>query len=71
VHPLELFYLQQPGGVELQLYDNGAAVDKISTDGTLGPRVLSVSGDRRLHRSSWRRCNAPVRLFGWSERIEA
>src|SRR6266699_693678 len=34
---LEVFYLQQPGGGDLQLYDNGAEVDKISTDGPLGP----------------------------------
>src|SRR5439155_3146850 len=51
---LELFYLQQPGGGELQLYDNGASVDKISTDGRLGPgyaqyQVHSVSvGRHRL-----------------------
>src|SRR5258708_14164203 len=34
---LEVFYLQQPGGGDLQLYDNGAEVDRISTDGPLGP----------------------------------
>src|SRR5262245_29394309 len=34
---LELFYLQQPGGGDLQLFDNGVPVDRISTDGPLGP----------------------------------
>ena len=67
---LELFYLQQPGGGDLRLYDNGEAVDIISTDGTLGPGYYrydvnpeaGVDGHRfeleTLH-------NAPVRLFGW------
>ncbi len=66
---LELFYLQQPGGGDLQLYDNGAPVDKISTDGPLGPgyvqyQVHSVSeGPHRFELETLH--TAPVRLFGW------
>jgi lysophospholipase L1-like esterase len=63
---LELFYLQQPGGGELQLYDNGAAVDKISTDGTLGPGYFqhqASAGSHRFELETLQR--APVRLFGW------
>src|SRR5260370_36578893 len=63
---LELFYLQQHGGGELQLYDNGAAVDKISTDGTLGPgyfQYQATAGSHRFELETLQR--APVRLFGW------
>src|SRR6266404_1213062 len=32
----ELFYLQRPGGGSLQIYDNGAPAERISTDGESG-----------------------------------
>ncbi len=66
---LEVFYLQQPGGGDLQLYDNGAEVDKISTDGPLGPGYAQyqvrepMAGPHRFELETLRR--APVRLFGW------
>jgi len=66
---LELFYLQQPGGGELQLYDNGAPVDKISTDGPLGPGYVQyqvASPSEEPHRFELQTLrSAPVRLFGW------
>jgi len=63
---LELFYLQQPSGGELQLYDNGAAVDKISTDGTLGPGYFQYQAGAGSHRFELETLQrAPVRLFGW------
>ena len=34
----ELFYLQQPGGGAIQIYDNGTPVERISTDGETAPR---------------------------------
>ncbi len=34
---LEIQYLVQPGGGSVELYDNEQPVDKISTDGELGP----------------------------------
>src|SRR5438105_4119450 len=63
---LELFYLQQPGGGDLQLYDNGAAVDKISTDGSLGPGYFQYQASAGSHRFELETLQrAPVRLFGW------
>lgn len=63
---LELFYLQQPGGGTIQLYDNGNPVDRISTDGTIGPgyyRYGTAPGPHRFEIETVLR--APVRLFGW------
>ena len=63
---LELFYLQQPGGGAVQLYDNGAPVERISTDGELGPgyyKYLTTPGAHRFELETIDR--GPVRLFGW------
>lgn len=64
---VELFYLRQPGGGTLRLTDNGVAVDKISTDGELGPAYFrykpAEAGTHRLELTTLER--APVRLFGW------
>jgi lysophospholipase L1-like esterase len=50
----------------LQLYDNGAAVDKISTDGTLGPGYFQYQAGAGAHRFELETLQrAPVRLFGW------
>jgi lysophospholipase L1-like esterase len=63
---MELFYLEQPGGGELQLYDNGSAVDKISTDGQLGPGYFQYQAAPGPHRFELETLSrAPVRLFGW------
>jgi lysophospholipase L1-like esterase len=62
----ELFYYQQPGGGALQLYDNGAPVDRIATDGEPGPayyRFDASPGPHRLELETLDR--GPVRLFGW------
>jgi len=62
----ELFYYQQPGGGSVQLFDNGSAVDLISTDGEAGPgyyRVETVPGLHRFEVETQDR--KPVRLFGW------
>ena len=62
----ELFYYQQPGGGTLQIYDNGLAVEQISTDGDAGPayyRLQAVPGQHRVEAETLDR--APVRLFGW------
>ena len=62
----ELFYYQQPGGGSLQLFDNGVAVDLISTDGAAGAayyRVETVPGFHRFELET--RDRKPVRLFGW------
>lgn len=63
---LELFYLQQPGGGSLSFYDNGAFVERISTDGETGPgyfRYSATPGSHRFHLETTD--SSPVRLFGW------
>jgi lysophospholipase L1-like esterase len=62
----ELFYLQQPGGGAIQIYDNGSPVERISTDGTPAPGYYSyeaVPGQHKFEVETLDR--APVRLFGW------
>ena len=64
---IELFYLQQPGGGALQVYDNGNAVDRITTEGELSPgyfRYTTTPGPYRFEFETLER--APVRLFGIS-----
>jgi len=67
---LELFYLQQPGGGDLQLFDNSEPAGIISTDGELGPGYFkydvnpeSGPGPHRFELETL--SHAPVRLFGW------
>lgn len=64
---VELFYLQQPGGGSLRFSDNGEVVEKLSTDGDLGPGYFryrpATPGPHRLEAITLDR--APVRLFGW------
>jgi lysophospholipase L1-like esterase len=62
----ELFYLQQPGGGAIQIYDNGNLVERVSTDGESGPGYYhyeTVPGSHRLEVETLD--HAPVRLFGW------
>lgn len=63
---LELFYLQQPGGGDLVLLDNGLAAARIETNGELGPGYFSLQAAPGEHRFELRTLErAPVRLFGW------
>ncbi len=62
----ELFYLQQPGGGAIQIYDNGGLVERISTDGAEEPGYFhyeTTPGQHKLEVETLDR--APVRLFGW------
>jgi lysophospholipase L1-like esterase len=62
----ELFYLQQPGGGSLQIYDNGNMVERISTDGEESPGYYhyeTVPGPHKFEVETLD--HAPVRLFGW------
>ncbi|HLH39230.1 MAG TPA: SGNH/GDSL hydrolase family protein [Bryobacteraceae bacterium] len=62
----ELFYLQQPGGGTIQIYDNGALVERISTSGEEEPGYFhydTAPGAHKLEVETLDR--APVRLFGW------
>jgi lysophospholipase L1-like esterase len=63
----ELYYLQQPGGGALQIYDNGGLVERISTDGPEQPGYYhyeTAPGSHRLEAETLD--HAPVRLFGWT-----
>lgn len=62
----ELFYLQQPGGGSVQIFDNGTPVERIFTGGEAAPgyyRHQTVAGNHRFEVETLDR--APVRLFGW------
>ncbi|MEQ1885989.1 MAG: SGNH/GDSL hydrolase family protein [Bryobacteraceae bacterium] len=62
----ELFYLKQPGGGSLQLYDNGNPVDQITTDGDPAPGYYRYETEPGPHRFELETLDrAPVRLFGW------
>jgi len=64
---LEIDYLLQPGGGSLALYDNEQEVDRISTDGELGPGYTAYETSPGPHRFSLVTLNSrPVRLFGWA-----
>ncbi|MBK9166995.1 MAG: hypothetical protein IPM24_05960 [Bryobacterales bacterium] len=63
---LELFYLQQPGGGAVELFENGAAVARFSTDGPLGPGYFEHVTQPGAHHFELRTVERkPVRLFGW------
>jgi len=62
----ELYYLQQPGGGSVQIFDNGMPVDQISTDGNLAPGYYHYETEAGPHRFEVETLDhAPVRLFGW------
>ena len=62
----ELFYLQQPGGGAIQIYDNGVMVERISTDGEAAPGYYHYETEPGSHRLEAETLDhAPVRLFGW------
>ena len=62
----ELYYLQQPGGGAIQIYDTGAPVERISTDGESAPSYFHYDAEPGAHRLEAETLDrAPVRLFGW------
>ncbi len=63
----ELYYLQQPGGGALQIYDNGNLIERISTDGAEQPGYYHYETTPGTHRLEAETLDhAPVRLFGWT-----
>jgi lysophospholipase L1-like esterase len=63
---LELHYLQQPGGGDLEFSVDGNAVDNIHTDGESSTGVYRYSPAPGSHQFSLRTLSSdPVRLFGW------
>jgi lysophospholipase L1-like esterase len=62
----ELFFLRQPGGGAVQIYDNGIPVERISTEGETGPSYYHHDAESGTHKLEAETLdNAPVRLFGW------
>jgi len=64
---LEIFYLQQPGGGELELQVDGQIIASIATSGDSGPGNYRTALSPGPHQLLLRTLeNAPVRLFGWT-----
>jgi lysophospholipase L1-like esterase len=64
---LAVFYLQQPGGGQVELAIDGQSAGAFATDGDLGPGQSEYSLPPGPHQLSLRTLNfAPVRLFGWA-----
>jgi acyl carrier protein/lysophospholipase L1-like esterase len=64
---LDIFYLQQPGGGQVELTIDGQSAGIFSTDGDLGPGQSEYALTPGPHQFSLRSLNfAPVRLFGWA-----
>ena len=63
----ELYYLRQPGGGKLRIFDNGQTVQEISTDGEAGPDYFQIPASPGEHLFEVRTVDRqPVRLFGWA-----
>ena len=62
----ELFYLQQPGGGAVQISDNGTPVERLSTQGEMGPHYYHFQAGYGTHKLEAETLDhSPVRLFGW------
>jgi hypothetical protein len=60
----ELFYLQQPGGGAIQIYDNGTPVGRVSTDGESAPSYFHYESEPGPHRLEAETLDhAPVAAF--------
>jgi lysophospholipase L1-like esterase len=63
---LELHYLRQPGGGQLEFSVDGAPLETIDTEGDVGPGLYSYAASPGPHEYALRTLSsAPVRLFGW------
>lgn len=63
---IELHYLQQPGGAQLEFAVDGVAVDTIDTSGDLAPAIYHHTPSAGAHEYTVRTLSdAPARLFGW------
>lgn len=63
----ELYYLRQPGGGKLGIFDNGKTVEHISTDGEVAPDYFQFPVSPGEHLFEVRTMDRqPVRLFGWA-----
>ena len=63
----ELYYLRQPGGGKLHIFDNGRSVQEISTDGEAAPGYFQIPASPGEHLFEVRTVDRqPIRLFGWA-----
>jgi lysophospholipase L1-like esterase len=63
---LELHYLRQPGGGQVDFAVDGASVATVDTEGDFGPGLYSYATSPGPHEYSLRTLSAaPVRVFGW------
>jgi lysophospholipase L1-like esterase len=63
---LEVFYLRQPGGGSFTVSDGGTPLERVSTDGELGPGVARYDVSPGKRRYEVRTVGGgPVKLFGW------
>jgi len=63
---LELYYLQQPGGGQLEFSVDGAPAGTIETNGEFAPGIYRYTPAPGSHQYTLRTMSAdPVRLFGW------
>lgn len=63
---LELHYLQQPGGGQVEFSVDDAAVDQLDTDGDSATAIYHYTPSAGPHQYTLRTLSAaPVRLFGW------
>jgi lysophospholipase L1-like esterase len=69
---LELHYLRQPGGGQLEFSVDGAPVATVDTDGESGPGTYQYAAASGAHQYTLRTLSAaPVRLFGWVAQNQA
>jgi lysophospholipase L1-like esterase len=63
---VEIYFLQQPGGGDLALFDQDRLLEKFSTTGEHGAGVFRLQLNPGSHRFVLKTLSArPVRLFGW------
>ncbi len=69
---LELHYLRQPGGGQVELSMDGAPIATVDTDGESGSGIYRYAATPGVHQYTVRTLSAaPVRLFGWVAQNQA
>ncbi len=64
---VEVYYLQMPGGGELELFDNDQLVKQFSTDGEIAATMFTYKTSPGTHNLKLLTLqNRPVRLLGWA-----
>jgi lysophospholipase L1-like esterase len=69
---LELHYLRQPGGGQVEFSADGAPIATVDTNGENGPTTYQFAATPGVHQYTLRTLSAaPVRLFGWVAQNQA